>query len=74
MPRSKRSPEYGTVAVAGFGNQAFNNTGFQVTFNGPGVALTNVAPLGLQDFTAGASGFVGETDKGVRWTTTARSR
>ena len=64
----------GTVAVAGFGNQAFNNTGFQVTFNGPGVALTNVAPLGLQDFTAGASGFVGETDKGVRWTTTARSR
>ena len=54
----------GTVAVTGFGGGAFNNTGFQVTFNGPGVAMTNVASLGLQDFTAGASGFVGETDKG----------
>ena len=54
----------GTVAVAGFGNNPFNNTGFQVTFNGPGVALTNVAPLALQDFSAGATGWVGETDKG----------
>ncbi len=54
----------GTVAVAGFGNNPFNNTGFQVTFNGPGVAMTNVAPLALQDFSAGATGWVGETDKG----------
>ena len=41
-----------------------NNQGFQVTFGGT-LALTNVpVMLGLQEFTPGASGFVGETDKG----------
>jgi hypothetical protein len=57
-------PAGGTVTVAGFGGGAFNNTGFQVTFTGS-LAQTNVpALLALQDFTAGVSGFVGETDKG----------
>ena len=42
----------------------FNNTGFQVTFTGtPGRDNVPVM-LALQDFSAGASGFVGETDKG----------
>jgi uncharacterized protein (UPF0333 family) len=41
-----------------------NNTGFQVTFTGS-LAATNVpVTLALQDFTPGAAGFVGETDKG----------
>ena len=53
-----------SATVAGFGGGKFNNTGFQVTFGGI-VAGTNVpVMLALQDFTAGASGFVGETDKG----------
>ena len=53
-----------TATVAGFGGGTFNNTGFQVTFGGT-LATTNVSvTLALQDFTAGASGFVGETDKG----------
>lgn len=53
-----------SATVAGFGNGAFNNTGFQVTYGGI-LAATNVTvTLALQDFTAGASGFVGETDKG----------
>ena len=59
-------PAGATATVAGFGGGggAFNNTGFQVTFGGT-LAATNVpVTLGLQDFTAGASGFVGETDKG----------
>ena len=57
-------PAGATATVAGFGGAAFNNTGFQVTFTG-GLATTNVpVTLGLQDFSAGASGFVGETDKG----------
>jgi hypothetical protein len=57
-------PAGGTVTVAGFGGGAFNNTGFQVTYTGT-LAATNVpVTLALQDFTAGASGFVGETDKG----------
>jgi hypothetical protein len=57
-------PAGGTVAVTGFGGGAFNNTGFQMTFAGT-LALTNVpSSVGVQDVTAGASGFVGETDKG----------
>ena len=57
-------PAGGTATVAGFGGGAFNNTGFQITFTGA-LALTNVpVNVVLQDFTAGASGFVGETDKG----------
>jgi Metallo-peptidase family M12B Reprolysin-like len=57
-------PAGATVTVAGFGNGAFSNTGFQVTFGGS-LAQTNVPQLlMLQDFSAGASGFVGETDKG----------
>ena len=40
-----------------------NNTGFQVTFTGvcPNQRLCDARPA---DFSAGASGFVGETDKG----------
>src|SRR6185503_14844660 len=57
-------PAGATATVAGFGGGAFNNTGFQVTYTGS-LAQTNVpVTLALQDFTAGASGFVGETDKG----------
>jgi hypothetical protein len=57
-------PAGGTATVAGFGGGTFNNTGFQVTFTGA-LAATNVPVLlGTQDFTAGASGFTGETDKG----------
>ncbi|HXZ56714.1 MAG TPA: M12 family metallo-peptidase, partial [Gaiellaceae bacterium] len=57
-------PSGATATVAGFGGGTFNNTGFQVTYGGT-LALTNVPVLlGVQDFTAGASGFVGETDKG----------
>ncbi len=58
-------PGDNTVAVTGFGGGTFNNTGFQVTFNGAGVAATNVMPsIGIQDTTAGVSSFTGETDKG----------
>src|SRR6185436_7434456 len=47
-----------------FGGGTFNNTGFQVTFTGS-LAATNVPVLlGIQEFSSGASGFVGETDKG----------
>ncbi len=57
-------PAGATATVAGFGNGAFNNAGFQVTFTGA-LAQTNVPVLlAVQDFTPGASGFVGETDKG----------
>jgi hypothetical protein len=52
------------VAIAGFGGGAVINTGFQVTYTGS-LALTNVPVLvGVQDFSAAASGFTGETDKG----------
>ena len=52
------------VTVSGFGGGTFNNTGFQVTYGGT-LALTNVPVLlAVQDFTAGASGFANETDKG----------
>jgi hypothetical protein len=57
-------PAGATATVAGFAGGAFNNTGFQVTFTGT-LAGTNVASmLGLSNFSPGASGFVGETDKG----------
>lgn len=57
-------PAGATVTVAGFGGGAFNNQGFQVTFTGT-QAATNIGwTLGLEGFSAGASGFVGETDKG----------
>jgi hypothetical protein len=58
-------PAGATATVAAFGGSGgLNNTGFQVTFTGS-LAATNVPVLlGLQDFTPGASGFVGETDKG----------
>jgi hypothetical protein len=57
-------PAGATATVAGFGNAAFNNTGFQITLGGT-LAQTNVpVTLALQDFSAGASGLVGETDKG----------
>ena len=50
--------------VAGFGGGTFNNTGFQVTISGT-LAQTNVpVMLAMQGFSTGASGFVGETDKG----------
>jgi len=57
-------PAGGTVAVAGFAGGGFNNTGFQVTFGGTLALANNPVTLALQGFTAGASGFVGETDKG----------
>ena len=56
-------PAGATATVAGFGGGTFNNTGFQVTFTGS-LAATNVNSLAVQDFSAGASGFVGETDMG----------
>ena len=57
-------PPGATATVAGFAGGTFNNTGFQVTYTGS-LAATNVpVTLALQNFTAGASGFVGETDKG----------
>jgi hypothetical protein len=54
-----------TLNAFGGGNiSTLNNTGFQVTFTGS-LAATNVPfLLGVQDFTPGGSGFVGETDKG----------
>jgi hypothetical protein len=54
-----------TLNAFGGGNiSTLNNTGFQVTFTGS-LAATNVPfLLGVQDFTSGGSGFVGETDKG----------
>jgi len=57
-------PAGGTATVAGFGGGTFNNTGFQVTYTGTLAALDNPVLLGVQGFTAGASGFTGETDQG----------
>jgi hypothetical protein len=57
-------PAGGTATVAGFGGGAFSNTGFQVTYTGTLAMANNPVLLGVQDFTAGASGFTGETDKG----------
>jgi hypothetical protein len=57
-------PAGGTATVLGFAGGTFNNTGFQVTFTGT-LAATNVpVMLAVQDFSAGAGGFVNETDKG----------
>lgn len=53
-----------TVTIANFGGGgAPTDNGFQVTFNTAPLAGINVSALGLTDFN-GASGFVGETDKG----------
>ena len=57
-------PAGGTVTIAGFGGGGVNNTGFQVTYAGTLAAANNPVMLGVEDFTPGASGFVGETDKG----------
>jgi hypothetical protein len=52
------------VTIAGFGDGALNNTGFQMTFGGT-LAATNVPFLvALGNFSGTTSGFVGETDKG----------
>jgi hypothetical protein len=57
-------PAGATVTVAAFGGSGtLNNTGFQLTFGGT-LAATNIDSVGLQDFTSGASGWIGETDKG----------
>jgi hypothetical protein len=57
-------PAGGTATVAGFAGGGFNNTGFQVTYTGTLAGANNPVLLAVQNFTAGASGFVGETDKG----------
>ena len=57
-------PAGATATVAGFGGGAFNNTGFQVTFSGTSPPRTSRSPSRCTSFSAGASGFVGETDKG----------
>ncbi len=58
-------PAGATATVAGFGGGTFNNTGFQVTLHGNVWPSTNVpVMLAVQDFSAGSSGFVNETDKG----------
>jgi hypothetical protein len=52
------------VSVANFGGGGTpSDNGFQVTFNTAPLALTNVSPLSLTSL-SGATGFVGETDKG----------
>lgn len=58
-------PAGATVTVANFGGGgAPSSNGFQVTFGGT-LAATNVPfLLSLTNLSAGASGFVGETDKG----------
>jgi hypothetical protein len=57
-------PAGATATIAGFGGGGLTNTGFQVTYGGT-LAQTNVpVTLALQSFSPGASGFVGETDKG----------
>jgi hypothetical protein len=57
-------PVGGTATVAGFGGGTFNNTGFQVTFTGTFAATNVPIMLVVQDFTAGTTAFVNETDKG----------
>ena len=58
-------PAGGTATIAAFGGSgSLNNTGFQVTYTGTLAGLDNPVLLAVQDFTPGASGFVGETDKG----------
>ena len=57
-------PAGATATVAGFGGGAFDNTGFQVTYGGTLGHVNVPVLLDVQDFTPGASGFTGETDKG----------
>ena len=58
-------PAGATATVAGFGGGTFNNTGFQVTFAGTLAATERPGDArGARTSRAGASGFVGETDKG----------
>ena len=54
-------PVGATGAVAGFGAGTFNDTGFQVSFGG-GLAGADQPPIGIA--LTGATGFVGETDRG----------
>ena len=54
-------PPGATGAVAGFAGGTFNDTGFQVTFGGA-LGGADQPPIGIQ--WTGATGFVGETDKG----------
>ena len=61
-------PAGGTATINAFGGGGgnpvvINNTGFQVTYGGT-LALTDLASLAVEDFSSGASGFVGETDRG----------
>jgi hypothetical protein len=57
-------PVGGTVAIAGFGGGGVTNTGFQVTYTGSLAGANNPVLLGVEEFTSGASGWAGETDKG----------
>ncbi|WP_322920225.1 M12 family metallo-peptidase [Nocardioides renjunii] len=55
----------GTVTVAAFGGSGdLTDAGFQVTFNGPGLAGVNQPQLSVAVASGDASGFVGETAKG----------
>jgi hypothetical protein len=54
-------PVGATGNVAGFGGGTFNDTGFQVTF-GAGLGGADQPPIGIE--WTGATGFVGETDRG----------
>ena len=57
-------PAGATATVANFGGGgAPSVNGFQVTFSGT-LATTDVSSLSLTSFSAGASGWIGETDKG----------
>ncbi|CAM3979927.1 M12 family metallo-peptidase [Kibdelosporangium persicum] len=55
-------PAGATVAVAGFGNTLFNDTGFQVTFQSGAVAAVDVPSLGFTG--TGTTAVVGETVDG----------
>lgn len=58
-------PAGATVTIANFGGGGVpSNNGFQVTFGGALAATDVPTLLSLTNLTAGASGFVGETDKG----------
>ncbi|HEX6020776.1 MAG TPA: M12 family metallo-peptidase, partial [Solirubrobacter sp.] len=55
-------PPGATATVTGlFGSGTFNDTGFQVTF-GAGLGGADLPPIGIE--WTGATGFVGETDRG----------
>ena len=57
-------PLGGTASVTGFGGSTFTNSGFQVTFGGTMAALKAPYMFSLTNMSAGASGFVGETQQG----------